>query len=174
MSQEKDLSSVLQQYATETGVYSTQKVEQDFAQVTQQMPTEQVTSGLSEAIRSEQTPPFDQMVGQSFEQGDPRQRAGMLNHLLDGAGPAVVNTLVQNGVPPAALQAIDGHEPAVTPELAEQLHPGLVQRIALDAQRENPDVVDRMSNLYAEDPELVKTLGGETLSVALSKIAESR
>jgi hypothetical protein len=174
MTQEKDLSSVLQQYATETGVYSTQKVEQDFAQVKQQVPAEQVTNGLSEAIRSEQTPPFDQMVGQSFEQGDPRQRAGMLNHLLDGAGPAVVNTLLQNGVPPAALQGIDGQEAAVTPELAGQLDPIVVQQVALDAQRENPDVIDRMSNLYAEDPELVKTLGGGTLSVALGKIAESR
>jgi hypothetical protein len=174
MSQEKDVSSVLQQYATETGVYSIEKVEQDFVQVTQQVPTEQVTSGLSEAIRSEQTPPFDQMVGQSFEQGDAKQRAGMLNHLIDGASPSVVNTLVQNGVPHAALRAIDGQPRTVTPELAEQLHPGLVQQVAFDAQQENPDVIDRISNLYAEDPSLVKTLDGGTLSVALSKIAESR
>jgi hypothetical protein len=174
MSQEKDVSSVLQQYAAETGVYSIKKVEEDFVQVTQQVPTEQVISGLSEAIRSEQTPPFDQMVGQSFEQGDPQQRAGMLNHLLDGASPTVVNTLVQNGVPQAALQSIEGQENAVTPELAEQLHPGLVQQVAFDAQQENPDVIDRISNLYAENPDLARTLDGGTLSVALTKIAESR
>jgi hypothetical protein len=174
MSQEKDVSSVLQQYAAETGVYSIEKVEQDFVQVTQQVPTEQVTSGLSEAIRSEQTPPFDQVVGQSFEQGDPQQRAGMLNHLLDGASPSMLNTLVQNGVPQDALQVMAGQEHAVTPELADQLHPGLVQQVAFDAQQENPDVIDRISNLYAENPGLVKTLDGGTLSVALSKIAENR
>lgn len=172
MSSKKDVSSVLQQYATETGVYSMQKVEDDFVEVTQQVPAEHVSTGLSEAIRSEQTPPFGQMVGQSFEQGDARQRAGVLNRLLDAAGPAAAQPLVDRGVlrsvPPGTP------EPAVTPELADQLHPELVQQIAHTAEQENPDVIDRMSNLYAEDPTLGKTLGGGTLSVALTKIAENR
>lgn len=175
MDLKKDISFVLQQYAMETGVYSTQKVKSDFVEVTQQVSAQHVTNGLSEAIRSELTPPFDQMVGQSFEQGDAHQRAGMLNQLLDAAGPALVKPLVESGVlQQDALQIADSLEPGFTPEMAAQLHPELVQQIAQQAEQENPAVIDRMSNLYAEDPSLVKTLGGGTLSIAIIKIAETR
>jgi hypothetical protein len=172
MSLEKDVSSVLQQYATDTGVHSMQKVEKDFAQVTQQLPAEHVTNGLSEAFRSEQTPPFGQTLGASFEQGDAQQRAGMLNSLLDGAGPAVVRSLMENGLLQGASPDGEAHEAAVTPELAEQIHPELFQQIALEAEQTNPEVVERISHFYAGDPHLMTTLGGSTLSVALSKIAE--
>jgi hypothetical protein len=174
MSVEKDVSSVLQQYAAETGVYSKEKVERDFAQVTQELPAEHVTNGLSEALRSEQTPPFDQVVGESFEQGDAVQRAGMVNQLLDGAGPSVVRSLVEGGVPEDALKCSAQQESAITPEMAEQLHPELVQLLAREAHQENPDVIDKLSNLYVEDPALVNTLGGGTLSVVMSKIAGNR
>jgi hypothetical protein len=174
MDMKKDVTSVLQQYAMETGVYSTQKVESDFVEVTQQVPAADVTNGLSEAMRSEQTPPFDQMLGQSFEQGDAQQRANMLNQLLDGAGPSVVKPLMESGVLREAFTLNDRQEASVTPELADQVHPEVIQAIAQQAEQDNPEVIDRMSNLYAEDPGLVKTLGGGTLSVALSKMAENR
>lgn len=165
MSVEKDVSSVLQQYAAETGVYSKEQVERDFDRVRQELPAEHVTNGLSEALRSDQTPPFDQVVGQSFEQGDAAQRAGMLSQLLDGAGPAVVKSLADNGIP---------HDAIVTPELADQIHPHHIQQAAREAHEENPDVIDRMSTLMAEDPALASTLDGGTLGVVMSKIAENR
>jgi hypothetical protein len=174
MNLEKDLSSVLQQYAADTGVYSTEKVERDFVRITRELPTEHVTNGLSEALRSEQTPPFDQVVGQSFEQGDAEQRAGMLNQLLDGAAPAVMKSLMESGVSHDALHSGDKQEPSVTPELAGRLHPELVQQVAREAHQENPEVIDKMSTFYVDDPALVTTLGGGTLSVVMSKIAESR
>jgi hypothetical protein len=174
MSLEKDVSSVLQQYAAETGVYSKEQVERDFVRVAQQLPAEHVTNGLSEALRSEQTPPFDQMVGQSFEQGDAVQRAGMLNQLLDGARPAVVKSLVESGVPEDAFTNNSQQEPVITPELADQLHPDLVQLAAREAHQENPEIIEKMSNLFAEDPALAKSLSGQTLGVAMSKIAENR
>jgi hypothetical protein len=174
MSLKKDVGSVLQQYATDTGVYSMRKVESDFVEISQQVSTEHVTNGLSEAFRSEQTPPFDQMVVQSFEQGDAQQRAGMLNQLLDAAGPSVVQPLMESGVLRDALDSNATPEPAISPEQAEQLHPEVVQQIAYSVEQENPGIIDKMSNFYAEDPALVKTLGGGTLSVAMSKIAESQ
>jgi hypothetical protein len=174
MSSKKDISFVLQKYAMETGVYSKHKVESDFADVAQQVSAEDVTTGLSEAIRSEQTQPFDQMVGQSFEQGDAHQRAGMLNQLLDAAGPTVVKPLMESGVLQGTPDSADSREPGFTPEMMEQMHPGLVQQIAQQAELENPGIIDRMSTFYAEDPHLVKTLEGGTLNIALIKIAEMR
>lgn len=173
MSHTNNVSALLQQYAGDTGVKSVQKVEQDFVEVVQQVPAKEVMNGLSEAMRSEHTPPFDEMVGQSFMQGDPQQRAEMLNQLLDGAGPAVVQPLVENGMLGNALAMKEPHSGFVDSTIAQQLQPHLVQQIAQVAQQENPAVIDKMSSLYAEDPALVKTLGGVTLSVALGKIAES-
>ncbi|MFC7513677.1 hypothetical protein ACFQUU_01525 [Herbaspirillum sp. GCM10030257] len=174
MSRENDVSALLQQYAAETGVRSVQKVEQDFVEVAQQVPSETLTHGLSEAIYSDQTPPFEQMVGESFERGDSRQRAGMLKELLDAAGPAAAQPLIDNGVLPATPDHIETTGGLVDSELAGRLQSSLVEQVAYEAAQEDPSVIDRMSSLYAEDPELGKTLGGVTLSVALGKMAEKR
>ncbi|RJF95284.1 hypothetical protein [Noviherbaspirillum saxi] len=173
MSRENDVSALLQQYAAETGVRSVQKVEQDFVEVAQQVTAETITHGLSEAILSDQTPPFGEMVGQSFERGDTQQRTGVLRELLDGAGPAAAQPLVDNGV---LSSTPSNDEPAifVDPAMVAQLQPSLVEQMADEAMQEDPSVIERMSSLYAEDPELGKTLGGVTLSVALGKMAEKR
>lgn len=173
MSRENDVSALLQQYAAETGVRSVQKVEQDFVEVAQQMPPETLTHGLSEAIQSDQTPSFEQMVGESFERGDSRQRAGVLKELLDAAGPAAARPLIDHGVLPATADHVKATE-LVDSELAGRLQSSLVEQVAYEAAQEDPSVIGRMSTLYAEDPELGKTLGGVTLSVALGKMAEKR
>jgi len=168
MSRANDVSALLQQYAAETGVRSVQKVEQDFIDIAQQVPSEAVSHGLAEALHSEQTPPFEQVVVASFERGDARQRAGMLKPLLEAAGPAATSPLLGQHAP-----AQDDSLP-VESRLASFLHPDAVERLARHAAQADPAVVHRMSSLYAGDPELGKTLGGATLSVALGKLAEMR
>jgi len=155
---EKDVSSLLQQYVAETGVYSTQKVESDFVAVAKRVDAAHIMNGLSEAFRSEHTPSFGQLVGQSFEQMDGAQRVGMLNQLLESEGHPFFEE--QHGV--------------VSRDMANRLHPSLIEQIAHDAERHDPAVIDKLSNVYAEDMELAKTLGGHALSVALVKIAEVR
>lgn len=164
MSQANDVTALLQQYAAETGVRSMQKVEQDFIDIAQQVPSEAVSNGLAEALHSEHTPPFEQIVGASFERGDASQRAGMLKPLLEAAGPAA--TLISQQVP------VHDSSLPVESRLASYLHPEAVERLARHAAQVDPTVVGAMSRLYAGDPELGKTLGGATLSVALGKLAE--
>lgn len=173
MSKGNDVAAVLQQYAAETGVYSTKKVERDFLEVAQQVPAQMVTNGLSEALRSEQTIPFEQVVGQSFEQVDSQQRAGMLKQLLDGAEPDAVQPLLDKGVLGIRIKDASGEERLLAVDAA-QVHPDLVQQLALELRQLDPAVIDKMSSLFAEDPDLLKTLDGATLSVALNKIAENR
>ncbi|RZI43759.1 hypothetical protein EGT07_08305 [Herbaspirillum sp. HC18] len=173
MNRESDVSALLQQYAAETGVRSVQKVEQDFAAVLQQVPAEHVTSGLAEAMHSEQTPPFEDMVGESFARGDETLRAGMLRQLLDCAGPAAMGPLVDSGVLPVV---VDGSLPFVPAGAGAARHvdADLVRRIAREALQEDPAVIHRMSEFYVEDPAACQTLGGAALSVALGKIAHAR
>jgi hypothetical protein len=174
MSRENDVSAVLQQYAAETGVHSVQKVEQDFMAIAQSVPAEHVTNGLAEAMHSEHTPPFEDMVGDSFQRGSPELRAAMLKQLIDGASPAAVKPLVDEGLLPRLANG-SGH-PAVPVDtvLAESLDTDVVRRLARAAAAEDPSVIDRMSEFFAVDPAAGRTLGGVALSVALSKIAEVR
>ncbi|MGI4935531.1 MAG: hypothetical protein ACRYF5_02120, partial [Janthinobacterium lividum] len=79
MNTNEEVGAVLQKYAAMGSVQSVQQVEQDFDTVSKQAPVEEVTQGLSEAIRSDQTESFGQMVAQAFAQGDAAQKALMLN-----------------------------------------------------------------------------------------------
>ena len=174
MSRKNDVSAVLQQYAAETGVHSVQKVERDFVTIAWHVPAEHVTTGLAEAMHSEQTPPFEDMVGDSFERGDEGLRAAMLKQLLDGASPAVVKPLIDDGLLPREANGSEHPAVPVDGELARKLDTDVVRRIAREAAREDPAVIVRMSEFFAEDPSAGRTLGGVALSVALNKIAEVR
>lgn len=174
MNRDNDVSAVLRQYAAETGVHSVQKVEQDFVAIAQQVPAQEVTGGLVQAIHSEQTPPFDELMRQSFERADAGQRAAMLKRLLEGASPRVLSPLTDNTV----LRYIARDEYHVVSVHADDaigglLSPGVFQQIAGEAAAHDPTVVDRMSEFYAVDPDAGRTLGGAALSVALGKMAET-
>jgi hypothetical protein len=62
--------------------------------------------------------------------------------------------------------------PQITPEQAEQISPEVVEQAAAEAERRDPSIIERVSDVYARQPTLIKVLGGAALAVALSKIAE--
>jgi hypothetical protein len=134
----------------------------DFRQVAQTAPPEVVASGLSQAFRSEQSPPFPEMLANLFGHSDPYQRADVLNRLLGAAGPGVVAALPNLG----GLSHLLGRD-AVTPQQANQVTPGQVTQIAAAAERQNPSVVDEISSFYAQHPDVVKALGGLAITIAL-------
>ena len=169
-----DLGNLLQQYLggamNGNGNVNGTRPEDDFDQVASQAPRGSVAQGVTEALRSDQTPPFAQMVSQLFGSSDANQRAGMLNQIISSVGPGVLATLGGG----ALGKLFRGHDApaAITPEQAAQLTPQEVQQIAADAERENPSIVDRMGDFYAEHPTLVKTIGGAALAIVLGRVAE--
>jgi hypothetical protein len=44
--------------------------------------------------------------------------------------------------------------------------------VAVEAEKKDPSVVDRISKFYAEQPALLKTLGGLALTIAMAKVAQ--
>lgn len=162
-----DLGNLLQQYLG--GAVDPARAEQDFPHAAQQAPRGAVAQGVSEALRSDQTPPFAQMVSQLFGRSDPQQRAGMLNQLLGNVSPAMLTALA-GGI--GNLFGQNG-QPQVTPEQAEQITPAQVEEIATTAEQHNPGIVDRIGDFYAEHPQLVQALGGAALAIVLGKIAQS-
>src|SRR5579863_4675691 len=64
-----------------------------FQQVAQSVDTGTLAQGIAAAMRSDQTPPFAQMVSQLFASGSGEQRAAMLNTLLSSMPPAQLSQL---------------------------------------------------------------------------------
>ena len=159
-----DLGSLLQQF---TGAHSNPaQAEKDFDQIAQSSSQNQLSQGLSQAFRSEQTPPFAQMAAQLFGNSDPTQRAGMLNQILATVGPGVLASL-------GGMFGGANAQPAqVTPEQAAQMTPEQVRHIAEQAEQHNPSIVDRMGDFYAQHPALVKGIGGAALAIALGHMAQ--
>lgn len=164
-----DLGNLLQQYLGGAMNANPSQANDDFDRVTQQAPRETVAHGVTQALRSDQTPPFPQMVGQLFGQGSPDQRAGMLNQILSSVGPSVLSSVAGG----ALGNLFGGGAPRqVTPEQASQISPEQAQEIAARAEQENPGIVDRMGDFYAQHPTLVKALGGAALAIALGHMAQ--
>ena len=94
MSLGTDFGRILDQYSDPSTQPDQPQVEQDFDHVAQNADPEMLEHGLSQTFRSDQTPPFGNMVGQMFGQADSGQRAGMLNQLIGALGPAVIGSML--------------------------------------------------------------------------------
>ena len=142
--------------------------DQHFDQVAQQATPDLLGRGLAEAFRSDQTPPFGQMVGQLFGQSNSNQQAGVLNQLLASIGPMALSGLAGGALSkflqPGATQ--------LSPTQAASLSPEQVQQIAAHAQQQSPGIVDQVGRFYADHPTLVKTVGGAALAIAMSKMKD--
>jgi hypothetical protein len=94
----------------------------------------------------------------------------MLNQLLTTLGPTVLASLGSGGLG----NLFGGRTPTqVTPEQAAQVSPEQVRELAEKAEQQNPSIVDRMGDFYAENPTLVKAIGGAALAIALSHMAQN-
>jgi hypothetical protein len=164
-----DLGNMLQNYlgGNASNVNHAQAAD-DFDRVSQNVPREDMARGVTQALRSDQTPPFPQMVGNLFGNSNPDQRAGMLNQILASVGPS----LLSGGAGGILGNLLGGGQNRVTPEQASQLSPDQVSQIAAQAEQHNPGIVDRMGDFYAEHPTLVKSLGGAALAIALGHMAQ--
>jgi len=167
-----DLGGLLQQYLGTGAGQAAANAPDHFHQVAQAASPDVVSHGLAEAFRSDQTPPFGKMVSQLFAQGTPEQKAGMLQQLLGSLNPAALAALGGSGALGNLFSAGTNTAPAaISPQQASQLTPAQVEQIAAHAEKQNPSVIDTMSNFYAQHSGLVKTLGSAAMTIALAKIA---
>jgi len=153
------VEDIVQRYRGQTGgtAAAPQDPHSDFQQVARTAPSEVVSNGISQMFRSDQTPPFAQMVSSLFSQSDPNQRAGLLERLLGSLVPAAA-TLV----------------PGLAGQNPSQLSPAQVQQVAVEAEKKDPSVVDKVSSFYAQHPGVVQAAGGLALTIALQHMMKRR
>jgi hypothetical protein len=161
------VGSILQRYSGGNSSQASADVNSHFDNVSQSVPPNILAQGVSAAFNSDQTPPFGQMIGDLFNRSNPEQKTGLLNHLLSALGPGAAALLASKG-----LSGIIGSSGQVTPQAASQVTPDAVTALANQAQKQNPSIVDTISDFYAQHPTLVKTLGAAALSIAMSRMSQ--
>lgn len=159
-----NLMGLLQQYAS-PGTSNAGKAEQDFDQVSQTASQPHLASGLAEAFRSNQTPPFPQMLSTLFSNSNGQQQAGILNRLLASASPAIASGILGN------FLGGGGGTSQITPEQAQQVPPEAVHQLAEHTQHNDPSIIDQASSFYAQHPTLVKALGAGSLALIMSHMS---
>lgn len=150
------------------GQASDDDIHATYDQVAPQLPQGALADGISHTFRSDQTPPFEQMLSGLFGRSDPNQKAGLLNQILGALGPNAGALLAQAGLGGLAGSLARG---SVTPEQAEQVPPQAVQVLARQAEQKDPTIVDRAAGFYAQHPTLVKAIGAGALALLLSRMS---
>jgi hypothetical protein len=172
MSWMDQITSVLQNYGGGGSAPNESEVAGHFNQVAQAAPPSDLAGGIASMFRSNQTPPFGQMVGQLFGNSNPNQRASLLNTLLSsGAGAGMLSQLTRTA---GISLPTGGGNAQITPEQAAQIPPEAVQQAAEHAQKHDPSIVDQVSQLYAQHPMLIQTLGTMAMTMAMSHLAQRR
>ncbi len=173
MSWMNEIANVLQNYSTNGQPPAKEDVASQFQQVAEAAPPSTLANGLTAMFHSDQTPPFAQMVGQLFGNSNGAQRAGLLNTLLSsGAASGLLAQLTRSaGI---SLPAGPESNAPITPETAAKITPEMTQEATASAAQHDPSIVERVSELYAQHPTLVKTLGAAAMTIALSHLANRR
>ena len=161
---------ILQQYADPSRVQQ-DRVPEHFDQVAQQASPQDLGNGVAAAFRSDATPPFGQMIGNLFGRSDPQQRAGILNQLVQVLGSGALSS-VAGGVLGRVLGggASAGAPATITPQQASQISPTDAAAIAEHAEKNDPSIMDRAGEFYAQHPDLVKGLGAAALAIVLGRM----
>ena len=164
-----NLSNIASQLAS--GNASAADVHSTYDQVARAVPQGELAGGLSEAFRSDQTPPFEQMVTGLFNQSSPDQKAGLLNQLLAALGSGgAAQALASSGGLAGVAGMLSGGQ--VTPQQASQVPPQAVEILAQQAAKKDPSIIDRAAGFYAQHPTLVKAIGVGALALLMSKISK--
>ena len=159
------LQGVLGGNASEADIHSA------FDKVAGAVPHGELADGISHAFNSDQTPPFEQMLGGLFGQSSPDQKAAVLNQVLQGLGPSAGSVLGGLGGL-GGLAGVLGGGGTVSATQAQEISPQVIEGLAKKAREINPGIVDAVSGFYAKNPQLVKALGAGALAMVMAKLSK--
>jgi hypothetical protein len=165
------IGGLIQQYAASSGAAPTGDVADHYSQVAQAAPQSSVIAGLTEALGSGGAGGFAQMAGQLFNNSGNAQQASMLNSLLATAGPAVLSQFLGANAGSTLSSLLGSGQTQLTPAQAATVPADEVSALAQHVHNAAPNVVSKISEIYAEHPQVVQTLGAAAMAMALRKIA---
>ncbi|MBV9506280.1 MAG: hypothetical protein JO323_14865 [Acidobacteriia bacterium] len=153
-------TDILGRYSGGTGAPASEDALQHYQQVASQAPPSVLSEAIGSIFRTPETGTFGANVSSMFGRSDPNQRAGILNTLLASGGSGILSKL---GLAPTTQ---------VSPQQAQQVSPEAVEAAANHAQSQDPSIVDRASEYYAQHPQLVQALGAGAALIALQHFSK--
>jgi len=163
-----DLGSLAAKFGS--GNASEADVHAAYEQVANAAPQGALADGISHAFKSDQTPPFQEMVANLFSNSTPEQKAGLLNQILAVLGPNAAQTLGNVAGAGGLAGILSGG--SVTSQQAQQVPQQTVEILAKQAEKKDPSIVDRAAGFYAQHPTLVKAIGAGALALLLSRMSK--
>jgi hypothetical protein len=151
-----------------SGRISESQVHQAFDETVREVSPATLANGLSEAFRSDRTPPFEQMLTGLYRRSNPAQKAGLINQILAGLGAVGAAQVLPSGWIRALPGVLRGAR--VTPEQATQVTAEEVEVLARKAASRDPRILERAADFYAQHPALVKAIGAGALALVMSRI----
>jgi hypothetical protein len=164
-----ELGKLASQFAS--GQVSDTQVHETYDRTARAVPQEDLAGGLAEAFRSDQTPPFQQMVTDLFNRSNPQEKAGLLNQLIAALGPQLSQAIAAGGLGSLAGTLSKG---SVTPQQASQMQPQQVEVLAEKAAQHDPSIMEKAAGFYAQHPTLVKAIGAASLAFLLGRMSQGR
>ena len=150
----------------------------DFDQVANSVSPDDLAPGLEDAFNDDETPPFEQMVGQLYDGSDDDTRAGLLNEIVSslGGGQAMATGAAGGlfgGILGDLIRRRQGRE-SITARDMHDVPASEIERAAAEARKRNPSIVENISRFYSRHPRLVQGLGQAALSILMSGMARRR
>jgi len=167
-----EIGGLIQQYgAGQATAPAPERVSDHFDQVAQAVPSSSMATGLAAALGSGGSAEFAQMATQLFSNSGGTQQAGMLNTLMETAGPEVIQQFLGANAGSALSGLLSGGQTQLSPEQASTVPLEEVQALAEHVHSNSPSIVDRVGEIYAEHPTVIKVLGAAAMTMALRHIA---
>ena len=137
-------------------------------EIVRDAPRDTVREGLREAFDAGDTPSMGEQVGQMFGQSSNQQQAGLINQVIQALGPAAAAALA-GGV---LQKVMKPGEQQVDADAVAQLSPTEVTQVVNEAQQQQPELSQRLSEFYADNSGLIKSLCGVALLAAAIKMKQ--
>ena len=137
-------------------------------EIVREAPRDTVREGLREAFDANDTPSLGEQVGQMFGQSSNQQQAGLINQVIQALGPAAAAALA-GGV---LQKVMKPGEQQIDADAVTQLSPTEVTQVVNEAQQQQPELSQRLSEFYADNSGLLKALGGVALLAAAIKMKQ--
>jgi hypothetical protein len=154
-----------------TGQATDDEVHSTYDRVAHELPQGELSNGITHVFNSPETPPFEQMLSNLFNNSNATQKAGLLNQILRALGPNAGQLLAQAGLGGLAANVASGGENVQVTQQAQQVSPQDVQVLAQKAATKNPTIVDQAASFYAQHPTLVKSIGAGALALLMSRMS---
>ncbi|MDM7913698.1 MAG: hypothetical protein ACE15D_04650 [Candidatus Eisenbacteria bacterium] len=163
----KQVVDVLRKYRSDAT--ERPRIHEEFDSVAKEVSRGELAAGIVTSLKSASTPPFADIVLDLYTHATPEQRAGILNRLLPALNEKEGTVALQHE--PKHVQELLVGKQTVSAADAERIGAASVRKLAAAADTLDPSVVEKIAEMAADHPALLKTLGTGILAQTLTAIA---